>query len=40
MKVEKVTKKSEYTAVETKDANGTSEINVIDLGGADFKLVF
>jgi hypothetical protein len=40
VKVEKVTKKSEYTAVETKENAGTSTIDIIDIGGADFKLVF
>lgn len=37
VKVEKVEKKAEYTAVETKQGG---EINIIDLSGADFKLVF
>jgi hypothetical protein len=40
VKVEQVTKKAETTAIETKEANGTSEITAIDLGGAEFKLVF
>jgi hypothetical protein len=39
-KVEKTEKKSPYTAAETKDVNGTERVDVIDLEGADFKLVF
>ncbi len=39
-KVEKVTKKSPYTAAETKEVNGAEQLNAIDLEGADFKLVF
>lgn len=40
VKVEKQTKKPEYTAVESKDNNGVEHVDAIDLGGADFKLVF
>jgi len=40
VKVEKQAKKPEYTAVESKDANGVEHIDAIDLSGADFKLVF
>jgi hexokinase len=40
VKVEQVAKKAPSTAVETKDTNGTSELTIIDIGGADFKLVF
>jgi hypothetical protein len=39
-KIEKVVKKAPYTAAETKDVNGTEQLNAIDLEGADFKLVF
>jgi hypothetical protein len=39
-KVEKTDKKSPYTAAETKDVNGEEQLNIIDLDGADFKLVF
>ena len=39
-KIEKVQKKSPYTAAETKDVNGSEQLNSIDLEGADFKLVF
>ena len=39
-KVEKVTKKSPYTASESKEINGGDRVDVIDLEGADFKLVF
>lgn len=40
VKVEKVTKKFGTTAIETKGADGNSQIDVIDIGGADFRLVF
>lgn len=40
VKVEQLAKKAPTTAVETKDTNGTSAITAIDIGGADFKLVF
>lgn len=39
-KVEKIEKKAAYTAAETKDVNGTEKVDIIDLEGADFKLVF
>jgi hypothetical protein len=39
-KIEKVEKKSPFTAAETKEVHGTQELNAIDLDGADFKLVF
>lgn len=40
VKIEKLAKKTEVTAIETKEVNGTSEVMIIDIGGADFKLVF
>lgn len=40
VKVEKVEKKAAYTAIETKNQNGTEVLNIIDIGGAEFKLVF
>jgi hypothetical protein len=39
-KVEKVDKKSPFTAAETKEVNGSEQLNIIDIDGADFKLVF
>lgn len=38
--VQKVEKKSSYTAAETKTVNGEESLSAIDLDGADFKLVF
>lgn len=40
VKVEKITKKPDTTAIETKDVSGVLQLTAIDLGGADFKLVF
>jgi hypothetical protein len=40
VKVEALTKKTPVTAIETKEENGTSAITIIDIGGAEFKLVF
>ncbi len=40
VKIEKAAKKAPVTAVETKEVNGAQQIAAIDLGGADFKLVF
>ena len=40
VKIEKVAKKAPVTAIETKEINGASEVSIIDLGGADFRLVF
>src|SRR5438270_11235486 len=39
-KVEKITKKRNVTAVETKQADGVERLDTINLDGADFKLVF
>jgi hypothetical protein len=38
--VQKVEKKSAYTAAETKTVDGEESLSAIDLDGADFKLVF
>jgi hypothetical protein len=40
VKIEKLAKKNGVTAVETKKVDGTEQIDIIDVGGADFKLVF
>jgi len=40
VKIEKLTKKFGATAVETKKVDGAEQIDAIDVGGADFKLVF
>lgn len=39
-KVEKVEKKSPYTAAETKDVDGGTRLDALDLEGENFKLVF
>jgi hypothetical protein len=39
-KVQKLQKKTPYTAAETKDVDGGTRVDAIDLEGADFKLVF
>jgi hypothetical protein len=40
VKIEKQATKPQFTAVESKDANGVEHVDAIDIGGADFKLVF
>jgi hypothetical protein len=40
VKIEKLAKKNGVTAIETKKVDGAEQIDVIDVGGADFKLVF
>ena len=40
VKIEKTAKKAPTTAIETKEVNGAQEITCIDLGGADFRLLF
>lgn len=40
VKIEKQAKKPDFTAVESKDANGVEHVDAIDISGADFKLVF
>jgi hypothetical protein len=40
VKIEKIAKKAPTTAVETKEINGVQKVDIIDVGGADFKLVF
>ncbi len=40
VKVQPADKKAAATAIETREENGVSEITIIDIGGADFKLVF
>jgi D-alanyl-D-alanine carboxypeptidase len=39
-KVQKLEKKTPYTAAETKDVDGGTRVDAIDLEGADFKIVF
>ena len=39
-KVQKIEKKIPYTAAETKEVEGGTRVNAIDLEGADFKLIF
>src|SRR5690349_15504146 len=39
-KVQKIEKKTPYTAAETKDVDGGTRVDAIDLEGADFKLIF
>ena len=39
-KVQKIEKKCPYTAAETKDVDGGTRVDAIDLEGADFKIVF
>lgn len=40
VKVETVTKKTPATSIETKLVNGNQQLDAIDIGGAEFKLVF
>lgn len=40
VKIEKEASKPQFTSVESKDSNGVEHVDAIDLGGADFKLVF
>ena len=40
VKVESVTKKFQVTSIESKQVNGAQQLDAIDIGGAEFKLVF